>query len=60
MASKLYKICLRSTSKTMVKRKKKRGRWKYKNLDISRMKRALLMREKMSFILFETLSCGEK
>ena len=36
----LFNIYLRSTSKAMADREKKRGRWKYKNLNISRTKRA--------------------
>ena len=35
-----FKIFLRSTSKAMADREKKRGRRKYKNLNISRTKRA--------------------
>ena len=35
-----FKIFLESTSKAMADREKKRGRRKYKNLNISRMKRA--------------------
>ena len=34
------KIYLGSTSKAIADREKKRGRWKYKNLNILRMKRA--------------------
>ena len=35
-----FKIYLQSTSKAMVDREKKRGRQKYKNLNMSRTKRA--------------------
>ena len=35
-----FKIYLGSSSKAMADREKKRGRWKYKNLNISRTKRA--------------------
>ena len=35
-----FKIYFGSSSKAMADREKKRGRWKYKNLNISRMKRA--------------------
>ena len=38
------KIYLRSTSKAMADREKKRGRRKYKNLNISRTKRDFLMK----------------
>ena len=37
----------------MADREKKRGRWKYKNLNISRMKRAFQMKFKTFFIVFE-------
>ena len=33
-----FEIYLLSTSKAMADREKKRGRWKYRNLNISRMK----------------------
>ena len=45
-----FKIYLGSTSKAMADREKKRGRWKYKNLNISRTKR----------VVFEGLLFGEK
>ena len=35
-----FKIYLRSVSKAMADREKKRRRWKYKNLNILRMKNA--------------------
>ena len=35
-----FKIYLQSLSKAMADREKKRGEWKYKNLNISSMKRA--------------------
>ena len=35
-----FKIYLGSTSKAITDREKNRGRWKYKNLNISGMKRA--------------------
>ena len=35
-----FKIYLRTTSKAMADWEKKRGRWKYKNLNILRTKRA--------------------
>ena len=35
-----FKIFLGSSSKAIVDREKKKGRWKYKNLNISRTKRA--------------------
>ena len=44
----------------MAEREKKRGRWKYKNWNISRMKRAAKMKQKSSFIVFEGLSFDEK
>ena len=40
MASKTFKIFLGSTTKAMADREKKRGRQKYKNLNISRTKTA--------------------
>ena len=43
----------------MADREKKRGRWKYKNLNISRMKR-FLDEIKTTSIVFEELSFGEK
>ena len=46
-----FKIFLGSTSKAMADREKKRGRRKYKNLNIPRTK---------SFSVFEGLSFGEK
>ena len=39
-----FKIFRESNSKAMADRKKKRGRGKYKNLNILRMKRAFLMK----------------
>ena len=36
----IYKIYVGSTPKAMADRKKKMGRWKYKNLNMSRTKRA--------------------
>ena len=39
-----YKIYVESTSKAMADREKKRGRQEYKNLNISRMKRAFKMK----------------
>ena len=46
------KIYLQTTSKTITDREKKRGRQKYKKLNISR--------SKIFFIVFEGLSFGEK
>ena len=43
----------------MADRKEKRGRWKYKNLNVLRMKRAFKMKEETSFIDFEGFSFGE-
>ena len=37
-----FKIYLRTACKAMADREKKRGRWKYKNFNISRTKRAFL------------------
>ena len=39
-----FKIYLRTTSKAMADREKKRGRWKCKNLNISRTKKAFKMK----------------
>ena len=39
-----FKIYCGSSSKAMVDREKKRRRWKYKKLNISRMKRAFPMK----------------
>ena len=44
----------------MVNWEKKSGKWKYKNLIISRTKRAFYMKLKTSLIVFEGLSFGEK
>ena len=52
-------IYLESSSKGMADMEKKRGRWKYKNPNISRTKRAFQMKQKTSFIVFEGLSFGE-
>ena len=54
------KIFLESTSKAMADKEKKRGRRKYKNLNISRPKRAFQMKEKTFFKVFEGLSFAEK
>ena len=35
-----FKICLQTTSKAMADREKKRGKQKYRNLNISKTKRA--------------------
>ena len=43
----------------MAGKEKKRGRWKYKNLNISRTKVAFQMKQKTSFIFFEGISFGE-
>ena len=47
-----FKIYLGSSSKLLADMEKKRWRWKYKDLNISRTKRA--------FIVFEGLSFGDK
>ena len=44
----------------MADREKQRGRQKYKNLNISRMKRAFEMKCKTFIIVFEGLSFGEE
>ena len=44
----------------MADREKKRGRCKYKNLNISRKKKAFFDETKVFFIVFEGLSFGEK
>ena len=44
----------------MADRDKKRGRWKYKILNILRTKRDFLMKQKTSFAVFERLSFGDK
>ena len=44
----------------MAMRVKKRGGWKYKNLNISRAKRAFSMKQKAFFVVFEGLSFGAK
>ena len=44
----------------MADRGKKRGTWKYKNLNILRTKIAFSMKLKTFFIVFEGLSFGEK
>ena len=54
-----FKIYLQTTSKAMADKEKK-GRWKYKNLNISRTKRAFQMKQKTFFTVFEGLSFGEK
>ena len=43
----------------MADREKKRGRWKYKNVNISRMNK-FFRQNKKHFIVFEGLSFGEK
>ena len=43
----------------MADREKEKERWKYKNLNISRTKRAFQMKQKF-FVVFEGLSLGEK
>ena len=55
-----FTIFLRSTFKAMADRKKKRGRWKYKNLNMLRTKRAFQMKQKMFLIVFEGLLFREK
>ena len=52
------KIFLESTFKAMADREIKRGSRKYKNLNISRTKRAFQMKSKTSSIGFEGLSFG--
>ena len=44
----------------MADREKKRERRKYKNLNISKTKRAFYIKQKTFFIVFEVLSFGEK
>ena len=44
----------------MVDREKKRGRWKYKNLNTLRTKKAFQMKWNISFIVFEGLSLGDE
>ena len=44
----------------MADKLKKRGRRKYKKLNISRMKRAFQKKQKTFFIVFEGLSFSEK
>ena len=44
----------------MADREKRRGRQKYKYLNISRTKRDFYFKQKTSFIVFEGLSFGEK
>ena len=44
----------------MADREKKSGRWKYKNLNISRTKRAFKMKLKTAFIVFKGLSFRDK
>ena len=53
-------IYLESTSKAMADREKKRGRWKYKNLNILRTKRAFKMKQKTFSPVFEGVSFGEE
>ena len=54
-----FKIYLGSSPKAMTDREKKRGRWKYKNLNILQTKE-LFRWKKSSFIVFEWLLFGEK
>ena len=55
-----FKIYLRSTSKAMADREKKRGTQKYKNLNVSRTKRAFEMKYKTFFVVFKGVAVGEK
>ena len=56
-----FKIFLGSISKAMADMEKKnRGRQKYENWDISRMKRAFRWNKKTFFRVSEGLSFGEK
>ena len=55
-----FTIYLQTTSNTMGDREIKRGRWKYKKLNISRTKRAFWMKKNFFFIVFEGLSFGWK
>ena len=56
-----FKIYLWQSSKGMADREKKRkGRWKHKNVNISRTKRAFSMKQKAFFIIIKGLSCDGK
>ena len=55
-----FKIYLQSSSKIMVDKEKKRGRCKYKNLNILITKRAFSMKQKSFFIVFEGLPLAKK